>query len=58
MAAFAEGIERVGKVKGPDGKIQTKELLDVCREVVLIVGELACAAAGRGKWCDQVEGSH
>ncbi len=38
MAAFAEGIERVGKVKSADGKLQTKELLDVCREVVTIVG--------------------
>ena len=41
MAAFQEGIERVGKVRGPDGKLKTKELLDVCREVVVIVGQRA-----------------
>lgn len=44
MSAFTRGIELVGKVKSPDGKIQTKELLDVCREVVLIVGEALLGA--------------
>ncbi|GAB4818195.1 hypothetical protein N2152v2_005241 [Parachlorella kessleri] len=45
MAAFQEGIERVGRVRGQDGKLKTKELLDVCREVVVIVEKLGTGFA-------------
>ena len=46
---FAEGIVRVGRVKGPDGKLQTAQLLDVCREVVVIVGERPRLAGGQAQ---------
>lgn len=39
MAAFTQGLELVGRVRSADGKLQTQPLLDVCREVVVIVGE-------------------
>lgn len=40
MSVFQQGTELVGKVKSADGKIQTQELLDVCRSVLPIVGKL------------------
>jgi hypothetical protein len=52
MTVFEEGTALVAKVRSADGRIQTKELLDVCRSILPIVGEqpnqarpLAAAAA-------------
>ena len=51
MSVFEEGTALVGKVKSADGTIQTKELLEVCRSILPIVGELGGAggAAGRAR---------
>lgn len=40
MSLFEHGVELVGRIKSTDGKIQTKELLDVCRSVLPIVDKL------------------
>ncbi len=38
MSLFDQGTELVGRVRSPDGKLQTRELLDVCRSILPIVG--------------------
>ena len=54
MSLFDQGTELVGLVRSPDGKLQTKELLDVCRSILPIVGvsppccKLVGTAAARG----------
>ncbi|KAL4433929.1 hypothetical protein ABPG75_000370 [Micractinium tetrahymenae] len=40
MSLFGQGVELVGRIKSADGKLQTKELLDVCRSVLPIVDKL------------------
>jgi Ca2+:H+ antiporter len=40
MSLFDQGTELVGRVRSPEGKLQTKELLDVCRSILPIVGVL------------------
>lgn len=49
MSMFEHGIQLAGKVKGPDGKLQTAELLEVCRSILPIVGERE--GAGRPARC-------
>lgn len=39
MSVFEEGTALVAKVRSADGRIQTKELLDVCRSILPVVGE-------------------
>lgn len=39
MSLFEQGSQLVGKVKGADGRLQTAQLLDVCRSILPIVGE-------------------
>ena len=38
MSLFAQGAGLVEKVKSADGKLQTAELLEVCRSILPIVG--------------------
>lgn len=38
MSAFGDCIVLVRRVKSTDGKLQTAEFLDVCRQVLPIVG--------------------
>ena len=44
MSLFAQGVERVRSVRSAEGKLQTQELLEVCRQILPIVGE--CPGSG------------
>jgi len=39
MTAFDEAIALLGKVRSHEGTIQTQHFLNVCRQVLPIVGE-------------------
>lgn len=45
MSLFEQGTALARQVKSSDGKLRTKELLDVCRSVLPIVGEYCTESA-------------